>query len=362
MRVIRVGERYSIVTGEVETYDLLPVKTYLVICQGGEFFLKEHPNISVREKIYGSHENKVNKVLQSFENFERSLGIILSGDKGIGKSIFAKMLCQKAIEKEYPVIIVDEAYDGIARFIESIEQQCVVLFDEFDKTFRTNMESDQQAHLLSLFDGTSGGKKMYIVTCNELYGLNDYIVNRPGRFHYHFRFGYPTATEIQEYLEDKLEKEYYGEIKKVIEFAARIKLNYDCLRAIAFELNQGSTFADAITELNILNVGNEEYDVYLYFESGEVLQNYNYVANLYDERGRNWISFYSPKDSTSVNVEYDKGHLSYDPIKKEVIAPAEHMIISYDDDEEGEGIEVKGAKVTHMAFVKSKEKNIHYSL
>lgn len=29
MRVIRIGERYSIATGEVETYDLLPVKSYV---------------------------------------------------------------------------------------------------------------------------------------------------------------------------------------------------------------------------------------------------------------------------------------------------------------------------------------------
>ena len=33
MRVIRIGERYSIATGEVETYDLLPVKTYARRCR-----------------------------------------------------------------------------------------------------------------------------------------------------------------------------------------------------------------------------------------------------------------------------------------------------------------------------------------
>ena len=159
-----------------------------------------------------------------------------------------------AVEKGYPVILVDEAYKGLARFIENIEQECVVLFDELDKTFKSTKENDEQAKLLSLFDGTAGGKKMYIVTFNELYGLNDYIVNRPGRFHYHFRFEYPTATEIREYLEDKLEKNYYGEIDKVIEFAGRINFNYDCLRAIAFELNQGAMLEEAITELNILNV------------------------------------------------------------------------------------------------------------
>ena len=192
------------------------------------FYLTEHPNIEVQEKVYGVHDSKVKKVIHAFEIFERSLGIILSGEKGIGKSIFAKLLCQKAIEKGYPVIIVDEAHKGIARLIENIEQECVVLFDEFDKTFRSNKEHDEQAKLLSLFDGTAGGKKMYIVTCNELRGLNDYIVNRPGRFHYHFRFEYPTAEAIREYQEDKLEKQFYGEIEKVIEFAWRVNLNYDC--------------------------------------------------------------------------------------------------------------------------------------
>ena len=135
MRVIRIGERYSVATGEVETYDLLPVKTYVVMYNERDgFYLTEHPNIEVQEKVYGVHDNKVKKVIHAFEIFERSLGTILSGDKGIGKSIFAKMLCQNAVEKGYPVIIVDEAYKGVARFIERIEQESVVFFDEFDNT------------------------------------------------------------------------------------------------------------------------------------------------------------------------------------------------------------------------------------
>lgn len=169
MRVIRIGERYSISTDEVKSYDLLPVKTYVVMYNDKEgFYLTEHTNIEVREKIYGVHGSKVKKVLHAFEVFQRSLGTILSGDKGIGKSVFAKLLCQKALEHGYPVLIVDEAYKGIARFVEKIDQECVVLFDEFDKTFKSNKEDDEQAKLLSLFDGTAGGKKMYIVTCNEL--------------------------------------------------------------------------------------------------------------------------------------------------------------------------------------------------
>mgnify|MGYP003305296736 CR=1 FL=1 len=77
---------------------------------------------------------------------------------------------------------------------------------------------------------------------------------------------------------------------RVIRIGERYSISTDdCLRAIVFELNQGSTFAEAITELNILNVDLEEYDVYLYFENGEVLHRYNYRTNLYEERGYDWI-------------------------------------------------------------------------
>ena len=360
MRVIRIGGKYSIASGEVETYDLLPVQTYVAMYNEREgFYLTEHPNIEVQEKVYGVHDCKTRKVLHSFEIFERSLGIILSGEKGIGKSIFAKMLCQQAISNGYPVIIVDEAYNGIARFIENIEQECVVLFDEFDKTFSSNKEDEEQAKLLSLFDGTAGGKKMYIVTCNELRGLNNYIVNRPGRFHYHFRFEYPNATAIQEYLEDKLKQEYYGEIEKVIEFAGRINLNYDCLRAIAFELNQGVEFAEAILELNILNVDLEEYDVYLYLENGEVFHRYNYRTNLYGERGYDWITLRDMQGDAKVDVSYEKRNLHYDLQKKALVVPGEYVKTDYsdfeDDNEQGEK-----SNVLYLMFVKCAEERLHY--
>ena len=118
--------------------------------------------------------------------------------------------------------------------IESIEQEVVFLFDEFDKTFGSVClganEADPQSALPSMFDGTAQGKKLFIITCNSLYKLNDYLVNRPGRFHYHFRFDYPSPEEIQAYLTDKLRPAYIGEIRKVILFSKKVALNYDCLR------------------------------------------------------------------------------------------------------------------------------------
>lgn len=361
MRIVRIGERYSVVSDEVETYDCLPAHTYRVTYQDlNGFYLMEHPDIVVTEKVYGVHDGKVEKVIKAFSIFGRSLGIILSGDKGIGKSLFAKRLCERAIAKGLPVIIVDEAYRGVARFIESIEQECVVLFDEFDKTFKSSREEDEQAKLLSLFDGTAGGKKMYVVTCNELHGLNEYIVNRPGRFHYHFRFEYPKAEAIREYLKDKLEQQYYEEIEKVIAFTGRINLNYDCLRAIAFEINQGMPFDKAIEELNILNVDMEEYDVFLYLESGEILHRYRYRINLYDETSYfDWITLYGEHEKENLDVRYEKRHVHYDLEKRALVIPGERLSLDYDDDEEET---MEKAKALYMAFVKCGEKKIHYAL
>ena len=363
MRIVRIGGKYSIVGNEVETYDLLPVQTYVAMYKKEEgFFLTEHPNIVVSEKVYGAHDKKVRKVMDSFQIFERSLGVILSGDKGIGKSIFAKLLCQYAIKSGYPVIIVDEAVPGIARFIETIDQECIVLFDEFDKTFRTKTENDEQAKLLGLFDGTAGGKRMYIVTCNELYGLNEYIVNRPGRFHYHFRFTYPEAADIREYLQDKLEKRFYCEIEKVVAFAERINLNYDCLRAIAFELNQGIGFQEAVADLNILSVSREAYKVLLHYERGEVLHENRYQTNLYNyEDGPTWLTLSDDTGQEIVDVRFDKRYVVYDTSQKVLAIPGDKLKLDYDDYKDDADVEkYKKLKPLYLSFVKCGERNLHY--
>ena len=231
MKAIKMGTKVEIYSDMVKTYDALPAKAYVVrFGKMDGFYLEEYVQIEVKEdKIYGHHLEKVNKVLQTYEKFDRNLGVILSGHKGIGKSLFAKLLSVEAIKKDIPMIVVDRYIPGIATYIEAIDQEILVLFDEFDKTFgeinALEGEMEPQASLLSLFDGISQGKKLFVITCNDIRKLNDYIINRPGRFHYHFRFECPSAEEIQIYLTDKLDKQYYGEIKYIIEFSRKVDLN-----------------------------------------------------------------------------------------------------------------------------------------
>lgn len=277
MNILKVDNEKFLVYGDsLEIQEKLVPQVYTVNfnkMQG--FFLKLHEPLTVKEKLYGKHEAKVDKIISSFDRVNRSLGIIFSGNKGLGKSIAGRMLCEKMVAKGYPVLLVNEYIPGIVDFIESVKQECVVFFDEFEKSFRDLNDGDvsPQNEMLPLFDGTSGKtKRLYVITCNKLNQLNDFLINRPGRFHYHIRWDYPTAEEIREYLRDKLDPQYYSEIPSVVGFGLKVSLNYDCLRAIAFELNMGYTFKEAIEDLNILQLNYTLYSLEVGLDDGTVLR------------------------------------------------------------------------------------------
>ena len=373
MKIIQWGERYNLHDDSVKTFDMLPPKSYTLEFDPEQgCYLMEHADIKVTEKAYGVQDKKIQKVMTAFEDFQRNLGVILSGDKGIGKTMFAKRLCEKAIEQGIPVVIVENQYPEMVRFIERIEQKCLVLFDEFDKLFDAQNECEYeddvaengQTELLSLFDGTSGGKKLFVVTCNTIDGLNSYLINRPGRFHYHFRFDYPSETEIEKYLSDKLEKEFYCEIPKVLKFSRRVKLNYDCLRAIAFELNRGVAFEEAISDLNIVNAEEYEYDVTLHFQNGAKLYKKRLSLDLYDGDESDWESFYDESGKFVANVKFNKSHAAYDEKNGTIVVPAKSIVIDYDDcDEDDKEISrYMRLKPERITLLRSKERNLHYFL
>lgn len=363
MKIVNTGNLYRIYSDDLKTYDQLPVNTYLVnFSQMSGFYLELYPNIKVTEKIYGVHESKVAKILNSFKIFDRNLGVILSGDKGIGKSICAKLLSQRAVEAGYPTIIVNTYVPGIADYLTSINQEVVVLFDEFDKTFGSKDESAPQEEMLTLFDGLSQGKKLFIITCNEIHRLNEFLVNRPGRFHYHLRFDYPVADEITEYLKDKIPESAYSEITKVVDFSAKVKINYDCLRAIAFELTLGHTFEDAIKDLNIVNVDREYYKVTAYFADGSKTGTREMCIDLFStDNVETWLRY---NRLFSVTLNFSAADAKYsDKLFCSVIAGEDVEIEwDYDTDDvsEEEATKAKNKKLAYVTLEKKFDKALHY--
>lgn len=339
MKAINTGNTFQLYDDSVQTYDNLPSGTYSVcFSQNRGFFLEKINNFSITEKIYGSHQKKVEKVFRTYNMTNRNLGVILSGDKGIGKSLFAKMLCLKGIEEGLPLIIVDCHISGIANFINSIEQKCIVLFDEFDKTFcGSNMHKDTmddpQTEMLTLFDGINTSEKLFIITCNDINKLSEFLVNRPGRFHYHFRFDYPSAEEITEYLKDNIDSQFWGEIENVVSFATKVKLTYDCLRAIAFEINNGETFKSAIDDLNIINFEMQTYQMEILFSNGYVLStsaNFDAFSDRKIDLDLSYKSFYD-----ILSISFDTSNIQYDKLSGKSYMAEEN--IRYEWDIEGNG-------------------------
>ena len=96
-----------------------------------------------------------------------------------GKSLLAKQLM---IEAKLPVLVIEEAFKGskFNDFINSIDQEIVVFFDEFEKVYK---EQEDQEELLTLFDGVISSKKIFLLTANKD-NINEFFENRPSRIKY----------------------------------------------------------------------------------------------------------------------------------------------------------------------------------
>ena len=108
MKAIKIGTKVEIYNDSVMTYNELPSRVYIVRFEKmSGFYLDEYADVCLKEnKIYGEHTKKVQKVLRTYEKFDRNLGVILSGCKGIGKSMFAKILSVEAVKRGIPIILI----------------------------------------------------------------------------------------------------------------------------------------------------------------------------------------------------------------------------------------------------------------
>lgn len=306
---VETGTRIRVYDSSVKTHASLPLGTYRVHFDAKEGFslLRIDDLATGGERIYGQREVKVQKIFGSYERTDRSLGVMLSGDKGQGKSLFLRMVAEEAIERGIPVVLVTEDADGIADFLDSLEE-CLIIFDEFEKTFPNGRhvrhdDGNRQNQFLSLFDGMSQVKRIYCVTVNDVQDVSRYIVNRPGRFHYHMRFDYPGPEEVRQYLSDQAPDAPASEVESAALFSRRVHLNYDHLRAIAFELNSPTAqFSEIVHDLNIKAIEPSLYRIEARFADGSCLAGET-ALNLF-ERGHDGRTLELSSKQRSLSVTF----------------------------------------------------------
>jgi SpoVK/Ycf46/Vps4 family AAA+-type ATPase len=164
----------------------------------GLYLQHTREKFEIPKKIYAHDKDFIKRVIRSFQSTNRNMGVLLTGLKGAGKTITAKII---ANELNLPVILISHNYEGIPEFINDINFECVVFIDEYEKVF----VRDERGKLLSCMDGTqtSTQKSLYLLTTNNLY-VNENLLNRPSRVRYVKKYEDLNKGQVAEIVNDLL--------------------------------------------------------------------------------------------------------------------------------------------------------------
>lgn len=235
---------------QMDLHESLPVGNYVIkFSPEIGYFLEQIEDFKKPTKMYGDVFRNTDRILNTFKDRNGSTGVLLCGEKGSGKSLLAKNVAMDATIHGIPTLIINAPFYGDAfnGFIQHIEQPCIVLLDEYEKVYDT----DTQPQMLTLLDGIYPSKKLFILTVNDKWRVDQHMRNRPGRIFYIIDYSGLDEIFIREYCEDTLKNK--TEINKIVQISHTFdKFNFDMLKALVEEMNRyGESVVDAIKILNV---------------------------------------------------------------------------------------------------------------
>jgi hypothetical protein len=248
---MREGNKYAVApAGALDITEHLPVGTYKVGLNplAGTYFLERIDNFEVRGKIYGDITTQRDRILRTFADRPATTGVLLTGEKGSGKTLLAKMLSVRAQQDDIATLVINEAWCGDAfnAFMQAIGQPTVVIFDEFEKVY----DAKEQKQLLTLLDGTYTSKKLFVLTANDEWSVDIHMKNRPGRIFYSIDFTGLDVAFVRDYCRDNLKR--VDQIEDVARVSRLFEhFNFDLLKALVEEMNRfDENVDDALLLLN----------------------------------------------------------------------------------------------------------------
>lgn len=239
-------------------YDLEPGKVYdlLIKTVWNERITKFELNgeMNLPPKVYQTKKDKlfVDRVLHNFNSSgKNTTGVLLTGDKGTGKSVTAKVLAEKA---KLPIIVINPELEEkyLEEFFKEFDTPVCILFDEVDKNFDTR-------RMLTFLDGMhKTAKKLVIMTANNEDNLSKFIKNRCSRIRYYRH--YAMENDAREYAELICEDKGIENKEEVIDFIIK-NIKYPSIDNISsfideviFTKDWGLTLSEVLEFMNI-NVG-----------------------------------------------------------------------------------------------------------
>lgn len=261
----------------------LPANVYVLKFNQQEgLYLQEADSFDLPTKFYGSVQRDSDRILNTFADRKQSTGVLLTGERGSGKTMLAKKVAVDALAKNVPVILVNDAFSGtlLNSFVQNIQQDAMFLFDEFEKT---HTDQDQQA-ILTLLDGTIKTKKLFIFTSNSKWKLNEHMQNRPGRIFYMKEYNGIDIKFIEEYANDNLKESLRHHVPSLMRYSLMFTVfNFDMLKAVVEEMNRyDESVAEAISMLNAnpqFSGGNRDYVVTVHTADGTHINDFEWHGN-----------------------------------------------------------------------------------
>jgi len=292
----------------------------------GNCWLEDVESFKFPSKIYDVDSNLRKYIAKSYSANNKNLGVLLTGNKGQGKSHCAKLICS---ELKQPTIIINKqipADINFVKFLSEIKQDHTLFVDEFEKLFDTKKESNEtngyhtQETFLSFMDGvlTNEHKVLFLLTTND--GVNEFFINRPSRIKFLQEYNELPEELFNLIADDKLNNpEYKHDLEENVSL---VNLNIDLLISIIDDINLFDEPFSKFKDMYNYKFEQYKYEVY-HIENGTDV----------------FKSFYT----SSKKVKYTDSYIANERVLDMLVFKADEIVFKakdWQEDKKGKDIEV----------------------
>lgn len=212
---------------------------------------KSEKLFDVPERVYGNTKELSAIIRKDWDPKGETLGTLLVGKKGMGKSLLAEDISMEIIKLKHPVIHVTRPVTAAAieKAVE-LMAPCVLYLEEFEKCFTDPADIPV---FLNLFSSSTIKGLLVIIAANSINNvMYDPLLDRPQRLRFRINYSSIPETTVDEILTDQ---EVSPEQKKIYtEWVKSSSPNIDSLITLVKLTKHLCDPNDLVEYISILNV------------------------------------------------------------------------------------------------------------